>query len=168
MNTVLAPFLRKFVLVFFDDILVYSRSLEEHKKHLAIVLQTLQENQLFAKRSKCEFGQNKVEYLGHIISKEGVATDPVKVAAMVNWPVPTNVTQLRSFLGMTGYYRRFIQNYGLICRPLFIALKKNGFTWGNDQQVAFKSLKDIMTKAPVLALPNYTKSFVLEADANAR
>ena len=166
MNTVLAKYLRKFVLVFFDDILIYSKSLEEHKTHLIAVLQTLQENHLFAKRSKCEFGKQQVEYLGHILRGEGVATDPVKIAAMVRWPTPTNVTQLRGILGMTGYYRRYIKDYGIICRPLFMALKKDGFIWGEAQQQAFEKLKHIMTKAPVLALPDHTKPFVLEADAS--
>ena len=133
---------------------------------MKVVLQVLKENNLFAEQSKCEFGKRKNEYLGHIISEQGVATDLVKVPAMVNWPVPTNVTQLRGILGMTRYYRRFIQNYGLICMPLFLALKRNRFICRESQQQAFERLKEIMTKAPVLALPNYSKPFVLEADAS--
>jgi hypothetical protein len=84
---------------------------------------------------------------------------------MVNWPVPTTITQLRGFLGLTGYYRRFIQNYGIICKPLFVALKKGGFIWGKEQQGAFDQLKKTLTQAPVLALPNHTIPFILEADA---
>jgi hypothetical protein len=103
---------------------VYSKNLEEHKKHLSLVLNLLQDNQLYAKWSKCEFTKQKVEYLGHIISGDGVATDSLKIEAMLNWHVPTNVTQLRGFVGLTGYYKRFIQNYGIICKPLFVALKK--------------------------------------------
>jgi hypothetical protein len=104
--------------VFFDDILIYSRSLEEHKHHLLLVLEILKINKLFLKESKCTFGTDKVEYLGHEISQQGVSTDPEKIAAVANWSIPTTVTQLRSFLGLTGYYRRFIKDYGRICKPL--------------------------------------------------
>jgi hypothetical protein len=133
MNKILVPYLRKMALVFFDDILIYSKTLQEHKQHLTKILQLLRANQLFAKMSKCEFSKDKIEYLGHIISADGVATDPVKIQAMSNWPTPTNITQLRGFLGLTGYYRCFIMHYGLICKPLFEALKKNAFLWGEEQ-----------------------------------
>jgi hypothetical protein len=128
MNTILAEFLRKFALVFFYDILVYSASMQEHLQHLRTILQVLRENQLFAKLSKCIFGQKEVEYLGHIISKSGLATDPTKISIIQKWPSPQTVTQLRAFLGLTGYYRRFIKGYGIICRPLFDALKKDAFS----------------------------------------
>lgn len=162
-NFLFGPF--TFVVVFFDDILVFSKSLEEHKIHLSKVFATLQENQLYAKLDKCSFGQSEVEYLGHVISKEGVATDPAKITAIQEWPAPTNVTELRSFLGLSGYYRRFIQGYGLICRPLFDCLKKDAFSWQEPREQAFLTLKDKLTNAPVLALPDFTKPFVLEADA---
>jgi hypothetical protein len=99
---------------------------------------------------KCTFAQPQVEYLGHVISKEGVATDPKKIAAIVNWPQPENVTDLRSFLGLTGYYRRFIKNYSIICKPLFEALKKDSFQWSEFQIAAFQLLKEKMTASPVL------------------
>jgi hypothetical protein len=105
MNSLLAPFLRKFALVFFDDILIYSASEADHIKHLQIVFEVLRKNNLSAKLSKCSFGQKQVEYLGHIIKAEGVATDPVKIEAIAKWPTPTNVSQLRSFLWLAGYYR---------------------------------------------------------------
>jgi hypothetical protein len=165
MNKILAPYLKKMALVFFDDILIYSKTLQEHKQHLTKILQLLRANQLFAKMSKCEFAKDKIEYLGHIISADGVATDPVKIQAMSNWPTPTNITQLREFLGLTGYYRRFIMHYGLICKPLFEALKKNAFLWGEEQHNAFEQLKLAMTKAPVLALPDYKQPFIFVADA---
>jgi hypothetical protein len=111
MNTIFKDYLRKFVLVFFDDILIYSHSMEEHKHHLIIVLELLKSNNLYLKDSKCTFGTDQVEYLGHIISHQGVATDPSKVAAIAQWKIPTSVTQLRSFLGLTDYYWRFIKGY---------------------------------------------------------
>ena len=125
MNKILKKYLRKFVLVFFDDILIFSETLEDHLAHLEEVFKTLQENQLVVNLSKCIFAQLQVEYLGHIIRGDGVATDPVKIEAITQWPAPENVSQLRSFLGLTGYYRRFVQNYGYICKPLFNALKKD-------------------------------------------
>jgi hypothetical protein len=124
MNLIFAPFLRKFVLVFFDDILTYNKTLAKHIDHLKLVLQTQRDNCLSAKRSKCAFVVPQVEYLGYVIT-QGVATNPAKVEAINNWPIPKNVTQLRGFLGFAGYYRRFIQGYGLMCRPLHDLLKKD-------------------------------------------
>nr|GEW65059.1 hypothetical protein [Tanacetum cinerariifolium] len=163
MNTVFKPFLRYFTLVFFDDILIYSATLKEHLQHLKLVLQAMQWNSLYAKMIKCVFATNQVEYLGHIISEEGVFIDPI---AMKRWPTPVNVKQLRGFLGLTGYYRRFIKNYAIISKPLTILLKKNSFTWNLDAQSAFETLKTAMSQALVLALPNFNKPFTVESDAS--
>nr|CAD1830034.1 unnamed protein product [Ananas comosus var. bracteatus] len=115
MNCTFEPYLRKFILVFFDDILIYSKGLEEHVRHLCITLDELRKHRFYAKRSKCYFGQDKVEYLGHIISAEGVATDPSKIEAMTRWPIPRSVKELRGFLGLTGYYRKFIRGFQEVC-----------------------------------------------------
>nr|XP_051192241.1 uncharacterized protein LOC127305750 [Lolium perenne]XP_051192242.1 uncharacterized protein LOC127305750 [Lolium perenne]XP_051192243.1 uncharacterized protein LOC127305750 [Lolium perenne] len=167
MNSIFSKLLRKSVLVFFDDILVYSKTAEDHRRHLLEVLNILRTHDLKAKMSKCTFGQPQVEYLGHIISANGVQTDPSKITAIVNWKIPQTVTQLRGFLGLTGYYRRFIKQYALICKPLHDILKKNSFLWGPPQQQAFDTLKKVMSQPPLLALPNFQEAFVLETDACA-
>lgn len=115
------------MLVLFDDILVYSATMDDNVQHLRLVIQILRQEQLYAKRSKCSFCQNKVEYLGHIITREGVYTDPTEIEAMVNWPTPKSVKALRGFLGLRGYYRRFVKSYGVIIRPLTNFLQKNSF-----------------------------------------
>jgi len=119
MNGILAPFLRKFAMVFFlDDIVIYSPNFDTHLQHLTLVLDKLRAHQLYMKASKCSFAQIQLEYLGHIISDQGVSTNPTKIEAMLKWPVPTTLTELRGFLGLTGYYRKFVQHYGLIAQPL--------------------------------------------------
>lgn len=168
MNRIFKPFLRRYVLVFFDDILVYSPSIAQHLIHLRSVLQTLQDHQLFAKHSKCSFGARKVEYLGHFVTKEGVSTDPNKIRAIQEWPTPSTVKQLHSFLGLTGYYQRFIHNYGIICRPLHDLLRKDAFIWSNVAEDAFQQLKQALTTAPVLAMPDPNQEFVIETDASGQ
>jgi hypothetical protein len=142
MNAIFAPMIRKCVLVFMDDILIYSPSLAEHVQHLTKVFQLLQANQLSVKKSKCTFAQPQLEYLGHIISAQGVATDPGKIAVVQHWPKPTNAKQVRGFLGLTGYYRKFIKGYSLIARTLSNLLKKETvFRWTYHEQQAFDTLK---------------------------
>ena len=125
MNVIFAPLLRKGVLIFMDDILLYSKNLQEHKDLLQQVFTILAQQKFFVKLSKCSFAQTALEYLGHIISAQGVATDPSKIQAIRDWPVPLNVKELRAFLGLAGYYRKFIALYGLISKPLTELLKKH-------------------------------------------
>lgn len=165
MNSIFAPFLRKFVIVFLDDILVYSASWGEHLEHLRFVLELLRSHKFFAKLSKCSFGQPSIQYLGHVISSKGVATDPEKTAAMEQWPVPTSATELRGFLGLTGYYRKFVQNYSIISKPLTQLLTKKGFEWNDQAEQAFTALKQAMVHTPVLALPDFNCPFTVETDA---
>ncbi|XP_039062791.1 uncharacterized protein LOC120207396 [Hibiscus syriacus] len=167
MNDLFGAYLRKFVLMFFDDILVYSPNFAAHEQHLRVVLNILLENKLYAKRSKCFFGQSQVEYLGHLISAQGVATDPAKIKAMQQWPLPKNLKALRGFLGFTGYYRKFIKGYGELSKPLNNMLKKEGFYWSPEAVEAFEELKQVMCRYPVLALPNFEK-FCLETNASSK
>jgi hypothetical protein len=127
MNNIFAQVLRKFVLVFFDDILIYIKNLLENKHHLSAVLQLPRAHQLRVKLSKFSFATKSVEYLRHVISVSGVDIDPSKITDIVTWKTPTNITQLRGFLGLTGYYRRFVTHYATICKPLHDALKKNSY-----------------------------------------
>ena len=166
MNDVFKPLLRKCVLVFFDDILVYSADWEAHLEHLQTVLQLLAVHGLVANKKKCHFAQHTIEYLGHVISQAGVAVDPSKIESVIQWPTPMNVKGVRGFLGLTGYYRKFIKHYGKIAKPLTELTKKDGFKWGEEAKRAFEELKGKLTTAPVLALPDFSKEFVIECDAS--
>ena len=166
MNDILRAYLRRFVLVFFDDILIYSTSWADHLRHLRVVFDLLRQHRLFVKRSKCSFGVDSVAYLGHIISASGVAMDPAKVHTIHDWPRPRSARAVRGFLGLAGYYRKFIHNYGAIAAPLTALLKKEGFAWNPDAETAFSTLKAAVTSALVLALPDFTKPFLVECDAS--
>jgi hypothetical protein len=137
MNDVLRPFLRRFVLVFFDDILIYSHSWADHLRHLRAVLTKLRQHHLLIKRSKCAFGVTSISYLGHTISEDGVAMDAAKVQAIHDWPVPRSARAVRGFLGLAGYYRKFIRNYGEVAPPLTTLTMKEGFAWGPEAAAAF-------------------------------
>jgi len=166
MNQVFKPYLRKFVLVFFDDILVYSRRWQDHLENLSLVLQLLQQQAFVVNQKKCVFGSRQVVYLGHVISEKGVVVDPEKIRSVVEWPIPRNVKGVRGFLGLTGYYRKFIAGYGRIAKPLTELTKKDGFKWDSTALTAFEELKKVMTQAPVLVLPNFTQPFEIECDAS--
>jgi transposase InsO family protein len=169
MNTTLQSVLRKHALVFFDDILVYSSTLEQHVDHLQSVLALLRRDKWQVKLSKCSFGQNSLAYLGHIINGDGVATDPSKIKEISNWHTPSCVKELRSFLGLAGYYRKFVCHFGVIAKPLTQLLKKNTiYTWSPDADAAFNLLKQSLVSAPVLAIPDFSLPFVVDTDASDR
>jgi hypothetical protein len=165
MNDVLRAYLHRFMLVFFDDILIYNASWVDHLRHLHVVLTVLGQHRLFVKCSKCSFGLDTITYLGHTISAAGVAMDPAVVQAIHDWPQPCSARVVRGFLSLAGYYRKFIHNYSTITAPL-IALLKEGFTWNDDAASAFCALKGVVTSAPVLALPDFAKPFIVECDAS--
>lgn len=168
MNMVLAPLIRIGVLVFMDDNLVHTKTYPEHLDLLRQVLQLLKENDLFVKHSKCSFAQRQISYLGHSISGAGVATLNEHVQSVQTWKQPTTVKELRGFLGLAGYYRKFVRNFGILSRPLNDLLKKNSpFVWTETTEAAFQALKKALIEAPVLALPDFSKRFIVETDASA-
>lgn len=167
MNNVLRPYLDQFVVVYLDDILIYSRTPEEHEQHLQLVLQALEENELYVGVDKCAFGFPEVDFLGHVISGEGIKPDPAKISAVQEWPIPKTVKEVRSFLGLTGYYRRFISHYSAKALPLTELTKGDcAWQWGPKQQMAFESLKHALTNAPVLLTPDPSLPYEVYTDAS--
>ncbi|KAJ9548812.1 hypothetical protein OSB04_021355 [Centaurea solstitialis] len=167
MNRVCQPYLDKFVIVFIDDILIYSRTEEEHGNHLRVILGLLKREKLFAKFSKCEFWLRKVQFLGHVVSGEGIQVDPGKIEAIKSWEPPKSPSEVRSFLGLAGYYRKFIKDFSRIAIPLTALTKKNTeFKWDKEQEEAFAMLKEKLCSAPILALPDGTESMVVFSDAS--
>ena len=167
MNRVFCPYLDQFVVVFIDDILVYSKDAQEHEHHLRIVLQILRDNQLFAKLSKCDFWLKEVSFLGHIVSTEGIRVDPMKIEAVMNWKPPRNVTEVRSFLGLAGYYWRFVQGFSVITSSLTRLLRKGvKFEWDDKCQSSFELLKEILVEAPVLIQPTSSRDYTMCSDAS--
>ncbi|KAL4377944.1 hypothetical protein GQ457_02G018140 [Hibiscus cannabinus] len=167
MNRVFHEYLDQFVVVFIDDILVYSRTEEDHDRHLRLVLQTLLENQLYAKLSKCEFWIREVVFLGHVVSSEGIRVDPKKVEAIVDWKQPTSVTEILSFLGLAGYYQRFVNGFSKVAAPLTKLLQKGvKYEWSDARQQAFEKLKEALINAPMLTQPVSGKEFVVYSDAS--
>ncbi|GJR81904.1 putative reverse transcriptase domain-containing protein [Tanacetum coccineum] len=160
MNRVCKPYLDKFVIVFIDDILIFSKSKEEHEVHLKLVLELLKKEKLFAKFSKCEFWLQEVHFLGHVVKSNGIHLDPSKIEAVKNWKVPKTPFEIQSFLGLAGYYRRFITNFSKIVKPLTSLTQKNQkYEWGMEQEEAFQTLKDNSCNASKLSLPDGTEDF---------
>ena len=166
MNDVLWPFLRRFVLVFFDDILIYSSSWSKHLQHVGLVFSALRAHGLYLKASKCSFGALSVNYLGHVISADGVAMDSDKVAAIAAWRTPRSPWGVRGFLGLAGYYRKFIHDFGSIAAPLTCLLRKKAFAWTPEAAEAFDALKRALSSASVLQMPDFTREFVIDCDAS--
>ena len=166
MNRAFKPFPCPFATVFFDDILIYSKCWDDYIHHICLVLGTLQEHLFFAKLSKFDFCQDSVHYLGHVVSTKGVQVNAAKIEAIVNWPLPHAIKQLRGFLSITGYYRHFVKGYATITHPLMEILDHDSFHWTSDSELAFYMLKQALTLTPILALPDF--STPLEIEINAR
>src|SRR6202158_5841600 len=167
MQSVFSKYLDESVIIFLDDILVYSKSHDEHLKHLECVLQTLRQHKLYAKKSKCEFSQNEISFLGHVINSDGIKMEPSKVDAVVKWPQPKNIHDIRSFLGLAGYYRRFVKDFSKLASPLTNPLHANvPFKWTEKQEAAFTELKQAVSTAPVLIVLDPNQPYVVVTDAS--
>jgi hypothetical protein len=167
MNRVCSQFLDRSVIVFIDDVLIYSKSEEDHRRHLREVLETLRVEKLYAKFSKCEFWLREIQFLGHLIGESGIKVDPAKIEAIKAWEAPKSPTEIRSFLGLAGYYRRFIKDFSRIAVPMTKLLKKTEpFVWTDDQERAFQILKECLCTAPILALPEGNEDFAVYCDAS--
>ncbi|KAJ0800572.1 putative nucleotidyltransferase, Ribonuclease H [Helianthus annuus] len=167
MNRVCKAYLDRFVIVFIDDILIYSKKQEEHKRHLHLILELLRTERLYAKFSKCEFWLKEVQFLGHTVNELGIHVDPAKIEAVKNWIAPKSPSEIRSFLGLAGYYRRFISNFSKIAVPLTsLTQKERPFVWGPEQEESFQTLKDMLCNAPILTLPDGNDDFVVYCDAS--
>ncbi|GKA83030.1 putative reverse transcriptase domain-containing protein [Tanacetum coccineum] len=182
MNRVCKPYLDKFVIVFIDDILIYSKNKEEHEGHLQLILELLKEEheghlqlilellkeeKLYAKFSKCEFWIPKVQFLGHVIDSKGIHVDPAKIESIKDWASPKSATEIRQFLGLAGYYRRFIEGFSKIAKPMTKLTQKNvKFDWGEKEEAAFQLIKQKLCSAPILALPKGSENFIVYCDAS--
>jgi len=155
--------------VFIDDTLVYSNTREGHANHLRMVLKTLEDHKLYAKLKKCEFWLEGVQFLGHIVAKDGISVDPAKVEASVNWPRPTNISEVRSFLGIVDYYRRFVEGFSKLTLPITKLLRKTTkFEWTPECEDSFQELKKHLASTPILAIPEGNEGFVIYSDASKK
>ncbi|GKA00787.1 putative reverse transcriptase domain-containing protein, partial [Tanacetum coccineum] len=169
MNRVCKPYLDKFVIVFIDDILIYSKNKQEHEEHLKLILELLKKEELYAKFSKCEFWIPKVQFLGHVIDSQGIHVDPAKIESIKDWASPKSPTEIHQFLGLAGYYRRFIEGFSKIAKPMTkLTQKKVKFEWGDKQEIVFQLLKQKFYSAPILALPEGNEDFIVYCDASIK
>ena len=167
MNHVLGLFIGKFVIVYFDDILIYSLTMDDRLYHVRSVLEVLRHEKLFPNRDKCTFWTNQVVFLGFIVSATRVQVDDEKIKTIKDWPIPKNVSDVRSFHGLDSFYRRFVKDFSIIASLLNDIVKENvEFRWKSEQEKAFNILKEKLTNAPILALPKFSKSFEIECDAS--
>ena len=167
MNDIFREYLDRFVIVYIDDILVYSKNLQDHLLHLEQVLQKLQQHRLFGKLSKCEFAKEAVDFLGHVVSSLGLTIDQHKIESIRTWPIPTNLHELHSFLGLATYYRHFVKRFSQLTSPLTDLLhKERVYDWQPEQENAFNAIKEALISTPVLLLPDPEKSYVVTTDAS--
>jgi hypothetical protein len=166
MNHIFRGQLRKYLMVFFNDILIYNRTWVEHLAHLEEVLDIMQARSLYTKESKCEFGMRELLYLGHIISEQGVQVHQEKIRAISDWPTPKNLMELRGFFGLCSYYRRFVKGFSQLGAPLTYLTKKGAFQWTEEAQWIFEKMKEVMITCPILSLLDFSQSFILECDAS--
>jgi hypothetical protein len=159
--------LDKFVIAYLDDILIYSKNEHKHYEHLETILRLLREHKLYAKPSKCEFVKEEIQFLGHVISAQGITPDPEKLTAIDEWPPLRNVKQVQSFLGLANFYRRFVPAFATTAKPLTILLQKGiDFRWTDTEQTSFDAIKHLLTSAPVLQLPDPQRPFIISTDAS--
>ena len=166
MNQVFRSRIGKFVIIYFDDILVFSKTMEEHVEHLKVILDILQAERLFINPEKSEFCKDKLIFLGSVISANGLSMDPEKVKAILEWPIPQNITEVKSFHGLVNFYKRFIRNISGISTPLTDCTRGKIFNWTKVATVRFEQLKKRVTEAPILTLPDFDKIFTVECDAS--
>ncbi|GJZ55479.1 putative reverse transcriptase domain-containing protein [Tanacetum coccineum] len=167
MNRVCKPYLDKFVIVFIDGMLIYSKDKKEHEEHFKAILELLKKEKLYAKFSKCEFWISKVQFLGHVIDNRGIHVDPAKIESIKDWATPKTPTKIRQFLGLAGYYRRFIEAFLKITKPMTKLTQKGiKFDWGEKEENAFQLIKQKLCSSPILILPEGSEDFVVYCDAS--
>ena len=166
MNQVFRTHIGKFIIIYFDDILIFSKTMEEHVKHLKVVLDILQTERLFINLEKSEFCKDKLVFLGSVVSTEGLSMDPEKIKAILEWPAPQSITEVKSFHGLVNFYKKFIRNFSGISAPLTDCTRGKMFNWTKAVALSFDQLKKKITEAPILTLPDFNKLFTVECDAS--
>jgi hypothetical protein len=166
MNHVFKPFIGLFVIVYFDDILVYNKSQQDHMEHLYQVFQTFRKQKLYVNLKKCHFLTNSLVFLGYVVLAEGIKMDPSKIEAIISWPKPKSLHDIKSFYGLASFYRHFIRSFSSIIAPITECLKGGKFQWNEECQKSFELIKKKVTEAPVLILPDFSKLFEVDCDAS--